>query len=86
MATLDSAGRVLIPKALREEIGLEAGDTLSVESDGEGVTLRPVRSGAAMRKENGIWVFRTGQQISAAETDQALEKLRASRDRRIGGR
>ncbi|TLZ14349.1 MAG: AbrB/MazE/SpoVT family DNA-binding domain-containing protein [Gammaproteobacteria bacterium] len=36
--TLDSAGRVVIPKPLRDELGLVPGDTLALESDGERVS------------------------------------------------
>jgi AbrB family looped-hinge helix DNA binding protein len=78
---LDKAGRVVIPKPLRDELRLAPGDSLALESEGDRVTLRPVRSGSAMRKEHGIWVFRTGKKISAAETARALEKLRQERDR-----
>jgi len=79
--TLDSAGRVLIPRALRDEMHLEPGDTLAVDSDGERVTLKPVRAESALRKERGVWVFRRGTRISAAETDEALANLRSSRGR-----
>lgn len=79
---LDKAGRVVIPKPLRDELRLAPGDSLALESEGDRVTLRPVRSGSAMRKEQGIWVFRTGKKVSAAETDRALEKLRQERDRK----
>jgi len=58
--TLDGAGRIVIPKDLRDVLRLAPVDTLSVESDGERVTLRPVRSESAMRKEHGVWVFRSG--------------------------
>ena len=37
--TLDKAGRVVLPKALRDELGLAAGDTLELESRGEGRLL-----------------------------------------------
>jgi AbrB family looped-hinge helix DNA binding protein len=40
--TIDKAGRVVIPKPLREELHLEAGDALEMESAGEQITLRPV--------------------------------------------
>jgi AbrB family looped-hinge helix DNA binding protein len=80
--TIDRAGRVVIPKLLRDELRLEAGDTLALESDGERLTLRPVRSGSALRREQGIWVFHSGRKISAAETDRALQDLRRERDRR----
>jgi AbrB family looped-hinge helix DNA binding protein len=78
--TIDNAGRVVIPKTLRDELRLAPGDTLALESDGERVTLRPVRSTSALRKEQGIWVFRSGRKLTGAETDQALENLRGERD------
>ena len=78
--TIDNAGRVVIPKTLRDELRLAPGDTLALESDGERVTLRPVRSTSALRKEQGIWVFRSGRKLTAGETDQVLENLRGERD------
>lgn len=77
--TLDKAGRVVIPKRLRDQLRLAPGDSLVLDSDGERVTLSPVRSASALRKEHGIWVFRSGTRISAAETDGALERLRQER-------
>ena len=85
IVTLDKAGRVVIPKTLRDELRLVPGDTLALESDGERVTLRPVRSASALRKEQGIWVFRSGRKLSAEETDQVLENLRQERDRKARG-
>ena len=78
--TLDKAGRVVIPKTLRDELHLEPGDTLELESEGERVTLRPVRSGSSLRKEHGIWVFRGSKKLSAATTDKVLQDLRKERD------
>ncbi len=83
--TLDKAGRVIIPKALRDELRLAPGDSLTLESDGDQVTLRPVRSQSPLRKKGGIWVFHGGRQISAAETDRALESVRQERDRELRG-
>lgn len=80
---LDKAGRVVIPKPLREELRLAPGDSLSLESEGDRVTLRPVRTASALRKEHGVWVFRGGRKIPASETDRALEKLRRERDREL---
>jgi AbrB family looped-hinge helix DNA binding protein len=51
--TLDKAGRIVLPKPLREELRLEAGDTLEVESSGEEITLRPSRGHAQLRKNLG---------------------------------
>ena len=78
--TLDKARRVVLPKSLRTEMSLEAGDTLELESDGERVTLSPVRSVSPLRKEQGVWVFHSGRKVAADATDQMLERLRGSRD------
>jgi AbrB family looped-hinge helix DNA binding protein len=83
--TLDKAGRVVIPKPLRDALRLAPGDELVLESDGDRVTLRPVRSASALRKEHGIWVFRSGRKLTAAETDSALESLRQQRDFEASG-
>jgi len=84
--TLDNAGRVMIPKALRDELNLEPGDSLDLESQGERIVLRPVRGTMPLRKEDGIWVFRTGQPLPASVTDRVLEDLRDERDRKNIGK
>ncbi|MBI3941086.1 MAG: AbrB/MazE/SpoVT family DNA-binding domain-containing protein [Acidobacteria bacterium] len=83
--TLDKAGRVVIPKTLRDELHLEPGDTLELESEGESVTLRPVRASTPLRKERGVWVFRTGRKLAAADTDKVLRDIRAKRDHKNAG-
>ncbi len=83
--TLDKAGRVVIPKALRDALQLEAGDTLELESEGERMTLRPVRAGSAVRKEKGVWVFRRGgPPISVESANRVLDELRLEREWRTG--
>lgn len=82
--TIDKAGRVVIPKLLRDALHLEAGDTLELESEGERMTLRPVRIGSSVRKEQGVWVFRRGgEPISSESIDRALEDVREGRGRTI---
>jgi AbrB family looped-hinge helix DNA binding protein len=79
--TLDKAGRVVIPKTLRDELNLEPGDSSAVESEGDSVTLRPLRSASPLRKERGVWVFHGGGRIGAAVTDKVLRDIRAQRER-----
>lgn len=80
--TIDSAGRVVIPKPLRDALALEPGDTLEVEGTGEQITLRPLRAVAPLTKEKGVWVFRTGQPLTSRTTEDVLTDLRGERDRR----
>lgn len=77
---IDKAGRVVIPKPLREKLHLEPGDSLEMESAGEQITLRPVRGTGPLSKEHGVWVFHSGQPLPASATDEMLKQLREERD------
>jgi AbrB family looped-hinge helix DNA binding protein len=75
--TLDQAGRVLIPKALRRELHLGPGDTLQLESGGDEITLRPLRPKALLKKEHGVWVYQ-GEPCDASITE-LIDRNRESR-------
>ena len=79
--TLDKAGRVVIPKTLREELHLEPGDRLELHSKGEEVTLRPVRAHSPLQKKQGVWIFKSGAKLSNDEVNTALGDIRQRRDR-----
>ena len=78
--TIDKAGRVVIPKPLREQLHLEPGDALEMETAGEQIILRPVRGSSPLRKEHGVWVFHAGQPLSASATEEMLREIREERD------
>jgi AbrB family looped-hinge helix DNA binding protein len=78
--TLDKLGRIVLPKPLRDALQLEAGDKLEIEKAGEDITLRPVRSQAHLRKKNGVWVYGTGERLSASLVEKTIEQLREERD------
>jgi AbrB family looped-hinge helix DNA binding protein len=78
--TIDKAGRIVIPKPLREELHLKPGDDLELESDGEEITLRPVRGTGPLTQEHGVWVFRTDQPMAASTTEEMLRQIREDRD------
>ena len=77
---IDEAGRIVIPKPLREELHLEPGDALEIESAGSQITLRPVRGTGPLAKEHGVWVFHAGQPMPASATDEMLRQIREERD------
>jgi AbrB family looped-hinge helix DNA binding protein len=83
--TIDQAGRVVLPKKLRDELRLTPGDTLDVTVQGEDVMLRPRRHSSPMHKKDGIWVFTSGKPLSQEEADEALRKTRSNRDRKNAG-
>lgn len=80
---LDNAGRILIPKALRQKLHLSAGDTLELESDGDAITLRPLRPKALLRKERGVWVYE-GEPARASIPD-LIDREREKRLREFTG-
>lgn len=78
--TIDKAGRIVLPKPLRDELHLEPGDALEIESSGEDITIRPARGHAQLRKKHGIWVYRTGEVLSAATVEKTVRQIRRERD------
>ena len=78
--TLDSAGRVVIPKGLRDALHLKPGDELDLEAAGEEITLRPVRETTPITKEQGVWVFQIGKPLPASATVETVRTLREERD------
>ena len=85
IVTIDKYGRVVIPKEVRDELRLEAGDSLALESEGERVTLQRVRGGTPLRKERGVWVFHGGKPLSLDEANQIVREAREPRDRLNSG-
>lgn len=82
---IDKAGRIVLPKPLRDELQLEPGVTLEIESSGEELTLRPLRGQALLRKKQGVWVFRSGEPLSTDEVDKTLRRVREERHRQTLG-
>jgi AbrB family looped-hinge helix DNA binding protein len=77
---IDKAGRLVLPKPLRERLRLHAGSQLEIEFHGDHLRLRPVDQGPALAQVNGWWVHRG---IPASE-DALLDALERHRDDRLG--
>jgi AbrB family looped-hinge helix DNA binding protein len=81
LLTVDKAGRVVLPKPVRDELQLSPGDSLELESSEDQIVLRPVRGKGPLRKKRGVWVFRTGEPLSLARVNEAIAEVRRERDR-----
>ena len=77
--TIDAAGRIVVPKALRQELGLGPGVPIEITSDGVGVRIEPVASGGELIEVNGNLVIRS--RSGRAVTDDEIAALRDA-DRR----
>jgi AbrB family looped-hinge helix DNA binding protein len=53
---IDKAGRIVLPKPLRDRFRLRQGSDLEIEERPEGLLLKPVDQRPSMVQRNGIWV------------------------------
>jgi AbrB family looped-hinge helix DNA binding protein len=81
-------GQVVIPKAIRDRIGIRPGDEVAFDSDGEEVRIRRVEDAAADRVDR-IKALRGTWAQEGAGTDALLAERRKEREleeRRAEGR
>ena len=83
--TIDKAGRIVLPKDLRQQLHLSAGDILDLTVEAEQITLRPRQVAPPLQKERGVWVFRTGQPLTTSEVTESLHQIRNQRARQSAG-
>jgi AbrB family looped-hinge helix DNA binding protein len=55
-AKIDSVGRILVPKPLREAVGLTPGSTVDVSRYGSGLQISPAGRVARLVEEDGVLV------------------------------
>jgi AbrB family looped-hinge helix DNA binding protein len=72
---LDKAGRINLPKRLRDDLALGAGDIVEVECTGEEIRLTPLRGQRSLRKKRGVWASRTGEPLTQETVEKAIRAL-----------
>lgn len=77
---VDKVGRIVLPKPVRDQLQLAPGDELEIESLDERIILRPLRGAVQLKKKRGVWVFRSGQPLSASTVQNTIEQVRRERD------
>lgn len=84
---IDKAGRLVVPRKLRDAVGISPETELEIEQEGNALVLRHrSESGARPVRENGIWVFESdGGVITNEMVNEVLEKGRRERSARILG-
>jgi AbrB family looped-hinge helix DNA binding protein len=83
---IDRAGRVLLPKRMRDQLRLRPGDSLEMECSDRCVILRPVRGGRRIYKKQGVWVMSSGKPLDADVVEKTIRQIRDERHRRNLGK
>jgi AbrB family looped-hinge helix DNA binding protein len=81
---VDRAGRFVVPKSVRERLGLRENSRLELEETAEGMILRPIEQGSGLVRRNGRLVF-TGHPTGKINWDRLVQEDREERMRKIGG-
>jgi len=77
--TIDRAGRIIIPKAIRDAIGLRAGITLQIRCRNGVIEAEPVPRQVCMESRGRLAVavpLDDGPDLSSEEVRETMEKLR----------
>ena len=75
---IDKAGRIVVPKPLRERLGFEPDTELEAIEQPEGVLLKRVQQRPSMVKVDGLWVHQ-GRAESGANWERVLPDVREER-------
>ena len=75
---IDRAGRVVLPKKLRERFRLQGGDTLVLEVKGDEILLRPQKTKVRLERVNGVLVL-----VGEMPLPEGRALVSDSRDERI---
>ena len=84
IVTIDNAGRLVVPKPLREQFNLVPGCELEIEAAPNGLTLRRAHSTPALVRKQGILVHH-GSVRSALDVGEFVRAERNARHARIPG-
>ncbi|MCY7303439.1 MAG: AbrB/MazE/SpoVT family DNA-binding domain-containing protein [Thermoleophilia bacterium] len=77
--TIDKAGRVIVPKAMRDELGLTGGTEVEIGLVDGRVEIAPVASHIRLARKRGRLVAASDREMPALTADDVralLEKLR----------
>jgi len=75
---MDQAGRVVLPKRLRERFRLQGGDLLTLEVKGDEIRLRLQKPKARLERVNGVLVL-----VSEMRFPEGRDLVSDSRNERI---
>ncbi len=76
--TLDRFGRVVVPKDIRDRLGLRPGAEIEIDEKDNEVVLKPVENEPALMVKEGVLVY------SGVATGDLRDGVRSHREERLG--
>jgi AbrB family looped-hinge helix DNA binding protein len=67
--TIDKAGRLVLPKPMRDALHLKPGSSIEVEQREDSITLRSPRPEVELVKKNGMWVVKHNHPLTHSIPD-----------------
>ncbi len=83
--TLGKSGRIVVPKAIRDALGLQEGSRLKLEVQGGRIEAVPEAEEVPILVENGFPVFQGGSKLTEGEIVSIIKSDRDARDERLAG-
>ena len=82
MVPIDQAGRIVLPKEVRDELAIKPGDTLKISIHGSSVTLTPNKEESGFVRKGKALVFSSSsaETLSHESASKILEEERAERE------
>jgi AbrB family looped-hinge helix DNA binding protein len=81
---MDKAGRVILPKPVRDRLGLRAGSDLEIQETADGLVLKPAGRRPSLVKKGSFWVH-TGEIPPGYDILKAIDEDREERMRKAWG-
>jgi len=82
---IDKAGRIVVPKKLRDDLHLVPGTRLRIERSGDRLVFEPAISEPQLIMKDGMWVV-SGGQITVEDVNELIRQGYAERQARNTGR
>jgi AbrB family looped-hinge helix DNA binding protein len=81
---IDKAGRVILPKPIRDRLGLHAGSDLEIQETAGGIVLKPADRRPSLVKRGSFWVH-TGEIPPGYDILKAIDEDREEQMRKAWG-
>jgi AbrB family looped-hinge helix DNA binding protein len=82
---IDKAGRIVVPKKLRDELHLTPGTRLKVERSGDSLVLEQDLPEPRLEMVDGLWVITGGPRLDKNDVNAMIDEQRERRMRYVAG-